>query len=305
MKSAFQLQDLAKASEVNIDYFDEDIVFINDLKKLDEIKVPARLQMGLLGYCSRGYAEFMLNGVPYELHKNQIFILPSYASVSRLLFSSDFEFKSLFYTDRLLQSLLHDKMELWNDIIYRHRIHVVDLPNDSDEAYGHFFGLLNAFFQQDLPTPFRAEIIQSLLRSAFLSLCGSIKVMLEQSSASPQARKSERPAHSPSQGLLHSFLTLLAQTDIKHRPIAYYADRLFVSPKYLSAICKAESGKTANQWITEYTLEDIRYQLLFTNHSIKEITHQLGFPNTSFFGKYVRQHFGTSPKSLRDHSRKT
>ena len=81
--------------------------------------------------------------------------------------------------------------------------------------------------------------------------------------------------------------------------------RLYVSPKYLSAICKAESGKTANQWITEYTLEDIRYQLLFTNHSIKEITHQLGFPNTSFFGKYVRQHFGTSPKALRDHSRNT
>ena len=33
--------------------------------------------------------------------------------------------------------------------------------------------------------------------------------------------------------------------------------------------------------------------------SIKEVSHQLGFPNTSFFGKYVKEHFGMTPIQFR------
>ncbi|MBR0273269.1 MAG: helix-turn-helix domain-containing protein [Bacteroidaceae bacterium] len=51
--------------------------------------------------------------------------------------------------------------------------------------------------------------------------------------------------------------------------------------------------------------EDIRYQLLSTDHTFKEITSILGFPNISFFGKYVKQHFGISPTALREQKRPT
>ena len=38
--------------------------------------------------------------------------------------------------------------------------------------------------------------------------------------------------------------------------------------------------------------------------SIKEISAQLDFPNISFFGKYVRKHFGLSPKNYREQLQK-
>jgi AraC-like DNA-binding protein len=77
------------------------------------------------------------------------------------------------------------------------------------------------------------------------------------------------------------------------------ANDLGISAKYLSALCKKHSGKTANEWITEHVLEDIRYYLKQTDYSIKKICDLLGFPNPSFFGKYVKEHFGQTPAQFR------
>ena len=79
-----------------------------------------------------------------------------------------------------------------------------------------------------------------------------------------------------------------------------YANDLCISPKYLTTICKRHSGKTANEWITEHVLEDIRYYLKQTDLSVKQICDRLGFPNPSFFGKYVREHFGMTPLAIRN-----
>lgn len=46
-------------------------------------------------------------------------------------------------------------------------------------------------------------------------------------------------------------------------------------------------------------LTDIRYQLKYSQKSIKEVADYLDFPNISFFGKYVRNHVGCSPKEYR------
>ena len=47
-------------------------------------------------------------------------------------------------------------------------------------------------------------------------------------------------------------------------------------------------------------LADIRYYLKHTDLSIKQICARMGFPNPSFFGKYVKEHFGMTPTQLRN-----
>ena len=79
----------------------------------------------------------------------------------------------------------------------------------------------------------------------------------------------------------------------------WYADKLCVSSKHLSTVCKNKSGKAANEWIREHVLEDIRYNLKQTDLSIKQICDKLGFPDPSFFGKYVKEHFGMTPTQFR------
>ena len=45
-------------------------------------------------------------------------------------------------------------------------------------------------------------------------------------------------------------------------------------------------------------------RLLVVGRSIKEIANELDFPNTSFFGKYVREHLGQTPMEYRRKYRK-
>jgi AraC-like DNA-binding protein len=92
----------------------------------------------------------------------------------------------------------------------------------------------------------------------------------------------------------------LHSNDVKRHTVESYASELCISSKYLTAVCKKNSGKTANEWITEHVLEDIRYYLKQTNLSIKQICDRLGFPNPSFFGKYVKDHFGMTPLEFRN-----
>ena len=51
----------------------------------------------------------------------------------------------------------------------------------------------------------------------------------------------------------------------------------------------------------EHVLEDIRYYLKQTDYSIKQICDLLGFPNPSFFSRYVKIHFGQTPAYFRQH----
>jgi YesN/AraC family two-component response regulator len=83
------------------------------------------------------------------------------------------------------------------------------------------------------------------------------------------------------------------------REVRNYAEKLLVTPKYLSAVCKEKSGRTAMDWITESTVAHIKYYLLQTDLSVKEIAFKLDFPDVSFFCKYTKKHLGKTPLEYR------
>jgi AraC-like DNA-binding protein len=91
----------------------------------------------------------------------------------------------------------------------------------------------------------------------------------------------------------------LAQDNGLHRGVDYYAQKLCITSKYLTVVCKQKGGHPALEMIRESTIERIRYQLKNSDKSIKEIATELDFPNLSFFGTFVKQHLGVSPKVYR------
>ena len=74
----------------------------------------------------------------------------------------------------------------------------------------------------------------------------------------------------------------------------------FVTSKYLSAVCKENSGETASDLITCYVMKDIVCLLKSPDKSIKEIANELNFATLSFFGKYCKKEFRTFPKEYRE-----
>jgi len=89
--------------------------------------------------------------------------------------------------------------------------------------------------------------------------------------------------------VMKRFIDLLERGDYRrNRDVAYYADKLCVTPKYLSEVSKKVSGRTA---LTRL-LRDKRL-------SLTDISDQFGFSSQSHFSRYVQKNLGVSPSDFR------
>ena len=285
------IQTLTDNKDIRIGYSDNDVVIIDSIQQLAEV-TSAHVSMSAVAICTSGKVQGVMNGQKIELCQNQVAVIPPNVVISDLMISPDFSLKAMFLTNNIIQSFLHEKMYVWNEMMYIHGLHVVSLEDAEIQFYSKFYELLQDCFQKPADTPFRTEVVQALLRAAILGLCGFMRQI------TPSVNHAVNVANTGNSHF-QRFLNLLHSEHNKHRNVEFYANELCISPKYLSAVCKKQSGKTANEWITEHVLEDIRYYLKQTDLSIKQICDILEFPNPSFFGKYVKEHFGMTPMQFR------
>lgn len=82
--------------------------------------------------------------------------------------------------------------------------------------------------------------------------------------------------------------------------LSFFADRLNLTPNYLSARVKEYSGRTAMEWIEDSVILEAKTMLKHTDLSIQEIAYKLKFPTQTFFGKYFKRITGMSPKQYKD-----
>ncbi len=285
-------QSLADNKDINIGYSDNDIVIVDSIQQFVEI-TSARVSMSAIAVCTSGRIQGLMNGKEITLVKNQIGIIPPNVIISDLMITPDFNIRVVFLSNSIIQSFLREKIHVWNEMMYIHELHVITLKEEDFPFYTGIYDILQQCINKPSDIPYRADVIQAFLRAAILALCGAMRMM------APDVADEQADAHT-SNSYFHRFLDLLHAGQRRRRSVESFANELCISPKYLSVICKKHSGKTANEWIRECVLEDIRYYLKETDLSIKQICHQMGFPNPSFFGKYVKQHFGCTPLEYRN-----
>lgn len=77
--------------------------------------------------------------------------------------------------------------------------------------------------------------------------------------------------------------------------VNWIAQQLDISTTHLANTFKLQLGKTVTQYITERKIEEICFQLTYTNLSIKDIRHKFGFTNNSHFIQYFKRLKGITP----------
>lgn len=108
-----------------------------------------------------------------------------------------------------------------------------------------------------------------------------------------------KPATSRREEVYSQFISELEKSFRSQREISFYADRLCITPKYLSQIVKDVSGKTASAVIDEYVIAESKALLMSTSMSVQQISDELNFPSQSVFGKFFKRVTGLSPKEYR------
>lgn len=100
--------------------------------------------------------------------------------------------------------------------------------------------------------------------------------------------------------LFDKFMALLKLHHTTERSAKFYAERLCLTPNYLSGVIKEYSGKSLTEWVNEYVVLEAKILLKNTDLSIQEIAYRLNFATQSAFGKYFKLQTGMGPKSYRE-----
>ena len=82
--------------------------------------------------------------------------------------------------------------------------------------------------------------------------------------------------------------------------VKFLADKVHLSPSYLSDLLKKETGKNAQEHIHYYLIEEAKSLLLNSDKNVSEIAFNLGFEYPQYFNKLFKQKTGKTPMEYRN-----
>lgn len=103
--------------------------------------------------------------------------------------------------------------------------------------------------------------------------------------------------------LTAAFCTSIVDNYAQAMTMADHAEALGVTATHLSRACKAATGRTAAELLTERTLYAARVSLEETAAPIQDIARHLGFGSAAYFTRFMQQHTGQTPSALRQASK--
>ena len=176
---------------------------------------------------------------------------------------------------QLYYKFSNDSLYVWNTGHEEELIHYVHLVSSTQTAEEDGF----AFYERKL-----------LLISLTYNLCSIFQHKLLKNNTAG-ARQTE------------VFLKLIQLVDEYHaseRGVEFYADKLCLSPKYLSELSKSICGYTVQELVFKAIVREGKRLLATSNKTIQEISVDFNFPNQSSFGTFFKRHVGVSPQNYRN-----
>ena len=140
---------------------------------------------------------------------------------------------------------------------------------------------------------YKKIIIRSLLVSIMARIVGEFSKKISSAEQTPMS-KSRKDIY------FKQFMMLVTEHYKVERSVGFYADKMHITPKYLSGLIKQVSGKSAAEWIDHYVVLEAKNLIKYSGLNIQEIAYSLNFPNQSFFGKFFKRLSGMSPSEYKN-----
>lgn len=241
-----------------------------------------------------GNAKIMIDDVEYTLGQGDIFGCNPYNILEKSMLSMDLKLLGIFISPEYVKKLLSKITIDWSFLMMANTHEVLHANEEEITQLVAYIELLRSKLTAE-NTKYKEESIQLLIQSMGLEIFD-----IKQRQGSP----SRETNYSAGENLVQRFLLMLTESSQHGKPylnVNGYAEKLNVSPKYFSLVCKNLLGKSASEIINEDIMRTANVLLHDNSLSIKQISDRLGFANQSHFGTFVRRHTGgKSPQHLRN-----
>jgi AraC-like DNA-binding protein len=270
-------------------------VFLNEgLVLTDQIMAerlsagPARLEFILMALCQKGTAQYTINTHRQTVNPGDLFFVSERFIIDDFTASDDFQCHCIMLTTPFYHSFVLNVKNVSTLLLFSRNFPVVSLTEQEGQTFNYYFDTVRSKIADDT-NHYRVELVKAFLLAEFYDLSNVIW----------RVEHRESKSQSRADVIFSQFIRLLEENFKSERFVNWYAKKMNITPKYLSDICKQVSMRTANEWIDNYVVLELRVLLRNSSKSIKDITEELNFPNQSFLGKYFKEHVGMSPSEYR------
>ena len=238
--------------------------------------------------CTAGDGSFVFNEKCYHIGKNDLVVMPNPSRAKNLAAAPGMQVEWFAADYKFLQNQLPSNNYSIGGSISLNQDPVIKLTDGQAAILlADFHRLRDRMGDRDL--------------LFYRDLMGSLCLTMMYDIFEPHAQRETTDPHTDRTAYIVRQLMDLLSTGISRteREVRYYAERLHVSPKYLSATIKRVTGHSVSSFIDRHTVPILKKYLNDERLSLTQIADRMNFTSLSYFSRYCTKHLGQSPSEYR------
>lgn len=243
---------------------------------------PIILKSVVIALCTSGSGKIQLNFRNYDITEKDVIVMypQSVLLLNNKDINSNFRIKYISFTLEFISEF---------DSSYLNSAETI-FKTDNDEYSNliDIYSLLERKYNSKNEIH-KAEILRYTLLASTYEFCTILERRGVSSLLIPQHKDN----------ILKDFFSLLVEYHKTSRKIEFYAQKLFITPQYLSAVIKKWTDRTVLEWIHESIILSVKIMLRTSDLTIQGIAEHVGYPDATSFIKFFKKQMGVTPKEYR------
>lgn len=262
-----------------------------DIAHLPMGEKAAYINEGFTGICTGGNAIIEVFSTTCRISKGDLVAIFPLQLTSIHDISDDFQITFFKVEKGLFMDMMNGTCRMTPDFFFymRHNFRY-HLSENEAARFLNFMGLIRSHVDEK-KTIYRKETTINLLRIFYWDLFVHYKEDTEAQKAFRFTNKEK---------IAFKFAMLIIEHHKTTREVAFYADKLCISPKYLTMVMQQVNRQSASECIAEYVILEIKALLRNADLDIKDVVRQTGFPSQTTLSAFFRRHTGMSPSEYRE-----
>lgn len=249
------------------------------------------LTEGFNGICTGGSAVIRLFSVRHRISKNDLITILPQQLVSISEISKDFSMTFFKVGKPMFLDIMSGLGKLTPGFfLYMQKNFHTRLNANQTKRFLGYCRVIGFRGSNDDPV-FRRETILHLLRIYYWDHYVAFQKKTEPDSLPFLNSHKEKIAF--------KFALLVSEHSATHREVAFYADKLCITPVYLTQVIQEVNGQGAREMIADYVVVSIKSMLRDADLAIKDVARLTGFATQSSLSRFFRRETGMSPSEYR------
>lgn len=235
--------------------------------------------------CTEGEIDLVCNSVPCKMQKGDV----AYAQSGHLGCVNRFSPDARFFLIVCADTFYMPPLTANEAAAFRRELATHPVAHMSEPV---LFGcqilykmMRNALYKRD-EIHYVRRTVQGLLQTVFFQVFSAYETQAKADSPLTNARQEE---------VFQRFIKLVEKYYTQERNIGFYADKLCITPKYLSQLIFKASGIYAGDHIDNFAIAEAKVLIKSRKYTIAQVSDMLNFTSQAYFGRYFKKHTGMTP----------